>query len=418
VVTAASAAEALDRISGVEAVVTDLAMPGDSGLVLVARLRDQDPDVPVILLTARGSERTAVQAMKAGAYDYLTKPFGLEELRLVVGRAAEAGRLRRASRELAFERLVGQPLVGDSPVWRALREQIRRAARRDVTVLVGGETGTGKELVAAALHAESGRRDGPLVRFNCAAVASELAEAELFGHVRGAFTGATSDRRGFFSEADGGTLVLDEVGELAPGVQASLLRALAGGEVQRVGSARVERVNVRVIASTNRDLAAEASAGRFRSDLYYRLAVVEIQVPPLRERREDIPLLVDALVRRWATRFAMEEVHFAPELVTALAARDWPGNVRELENAIARILTSCDGGEVGLDAAKWLTRAATAEIDESAPLRAQLDAFERRLLARVLAECQGNQSETARRLAISRTTLLDKLKRHGLHVTG
>jgi transcriptional regulator with GAF, ATPase, and Fis domain len=290
-------------------------------------------------------------------------------------------------------------------------EQVRRAGRRDDTVLVRGETGTGKELIAAALHAESARHAAPLVRFNCAALPAELAESELFGHARGAFTGATADRRGYFAQADGGTLVLDEVGELPPAVQAALLRALQGGEIQRVGG-RVEKVDVRVIACTNRDLAAEVTAGRFRQDLYYRLAVIELVVPALRDRRADIPLLVEALRRRWAARLGIEEVTFAPALTAALAARDWPGNVRELENAIARVLTLCEG-TVGPEALRLLGTPESA-ADAAAPLRSQLDAFERQLLARVLAECAGNQSEAARRLGVTRTTLLDKLKRHGL----
>jgi DNA-binding NtrC family response regulator len=405
VTSAASAAEALPLAAAADAVVTDLVMPGEDGLALAGRLRELDPELPVILLTARGSERVAVQAMRAGVHDYLTKPFGVEELRLVVARAVETRRLRRASRDLALERLVGQSILGESPAWRALMEQVRRAGRRDVTVLVRGETGTGKELVAAALHAESGRREAPLVRFNCAALPAELAEAELFGHTRGAFTGATADRRGFFSQADGGTLVLDEVGELPAGIQAALLRALQGGEIQRVGG-KIERVDVRVIACTNRDLAAEVVAGRFRQDLYYRLAVIELEVPPLRARREDVPLLIEGLRRRWIARLGMEDTRFTPALVAALAARDWPGNVRELENAVVRALTLGDGGEVGPEALQ--------APGDAAPLRAQLDAFERQLLARVLAECAGNQSEAARRLGITRTTLLDKLKRFGL----
>jgi len=411
VTSAASAAEALPLAAGADVVLTDLVMPGEDGLALAARLRELDADLPVILLTARGSERIAVQAMKAGVHDYLTKPFGVEELRLVVARAAETRRLRRASRELALERLVGQSIVGESPAWRALMEQVRRAGRRDVTVLVRGETGTGKELIAAALHAESARRDGPLVRFNCAALPAELAEAELFGHTRGAFTGATADRRGFFSQADGGTLVLDEVGELPAGIQAALLRALQGGEIQRVGG-RIERVDVRVVACTNRDLRAEVAAGRFRQDLYYRLAVIELEVPSLRDRREDLPLLVEALRRRWIARLGLEEIRFSAGLTAALAARDWPGNVRELENAVARLLTLGEGSERGSEALPAL--GGPTVPDEAAPLRAQLDAFERQLLARVLAECAGNQSEAARRLGVTRTTLLDKLKRFGL----
>jgi DNA-binding NtrC family response regulator len=415
VVAVASAAEALPHAADVDAVVTDLVMPGEDGLALAARLRELDPELPVVLLTARGSERIAVQAMKAGVHDYLGKPFAIEELRLVVARAVETRQLRRARHELALERLVGQAIVGESPAWRALMEQVRRAGRRDVTVLVRGETGTGKELVAAALHAESARRDGPLVRFNCAALPDELASAELFGHARGAFTGASADRRGFFAQADGGTLVLDEIGELPSPAQAILLRALQNGEIQPVGG-KLQKVDVRLIACTNRDLPAEVAAGRFRADLYYRLAVIELVVPPLRERAADLPLLIEALRRRWAARLGVEDVRFAPALVAGLAARPWPGNVRELENAIVRILTLGEGGELGVAALALLDGESGAVSSASpAPLRAQLDAFERQVLARVLAECAGNQSEAARRLGVTRTTLLDKLKRHGLH---
>jgi two-component system response regulator AtoC len=417
VITAAGAAEALPRAAAVDVVLTDLVMPGEDGLALAARLRELDPDLPVILLTARGSERIAVQAMKAGAHDYLTKPWRVDELRLVVRRAGETHDLRRARRERAVEKLVGQEIAGASPPWRALLEQVRRAGRRDVTVLVRGETGTGKELVAAALHAESPRAGGPFVRFNCAAIPDELAEAELFGHTRGAFTGAVAERRGFFAQAHRGTLVLDEIGELPAAAQAALLRTLAGGEIQRVGAGAVERVDVRVIACTHRDLRADAAAGRFREDLYYRLALIELLVPPLRARPGDVPPLVDALRRRWAARLGIDDARFAPALVDALAARAWPGNVRELENAVARILTLSPGGEIGVEALALLGGGAAAAAPPAAAggtLRAQLDAFERELLARVMAECGGNQSEAARRLGVSRTTLLDKLERHEL----
>jgi two-component system response regulator AtoC len=288
-------------------------------------------------------------------------------------------------------------------------------AGREVPVLIRGETGTGKELIATLLHAASPRAQRPLVRFNCAAISAELAEAELFGHVKGAFTGAVATRSGFFAQADGGTLVLDEVGELPMAVQPKLLRALQQGEVQAVGASRVERVDVRVVACTHRDLAAEARAGRFREDLYYRLNVVELTVPPLRERREDIPLLAEAFRARYAQRFSLVDARLSPALVEALRARDWPGNVRELENAVARLLALSEGGELGVEALSRLSAS-----PESAPqagtgtLREQVAAFERSLIARALEETGGNQSEAARRLGLTRVTLIDKLKRHGL----
>jgi two-component system response regulator AtoC len=409
-VSARSGEEALAKLgqTEVDVVVTDLAMPGMDGLALLAEIRKRDPELPVILLTARGSERTAVAAMKAGAHDYLTKPFAHEEIGLVVERAAEMRALRNRSRELSVERAVGGRIVGEAPAFVAVLEDARRLAAREVPVLVRGETGTGKELFATLLHAGSRRADGPLVRFNCAAIAPELAESELFGHVRGAFTGATSSRRGFFQEADGGTLVLDEVGELPTAMQPKLLRALQSGEVQPVGSSKVERVDVRVVACTHRDL---RSSG-FREDLYYRLAVVELVVPPLRERRSDIPLLIEELRRRWARRFGIDDARFTEGLISGLAAREWPGNVRELENAIGRILALSSGGTIDVDALSRLS--STPAQDPDAGLRDQMAAFERSILERVLGACQWNQSEAARRLGVTRVTLIDKMKRHGL----
>jgi len=404
---------AAPHLGACDAVLTDLAMPGRDGLSLLAEARALDVELPVVILTARGTERTAVQAMKLGAYDYLTKPFALDELRAVVGRAVEARTLRRNARRADAERSIGRALVGESPAFRRLLDDARRVARRQVPVLLRGETGTGKELIASLLHAEGVRRDGPCVRFNCAAIPDELAEAELFGHAKGAFTGAVAARRGYFAQADGGTLVLDEVGELPMASQAKLLRALQEGEIQPVGAARVERVDVAVVAVTHRDLRAAVAEGRFREDLYYRLAVVELTVPPLRERPDDIPRLVDHFRRRYAARFDLGDARFTAALVAALAARPWPGNVRELENAVARILALSEGGAIGPEALARLDGAPTTG-DAPRGLRAEVAAFERGLLERALAQCGGNQSEAARRLEVSRMTLLDKMKRYGL----
>ena len=252
------------------------------------------------------------------------------------------------------------------------------------------------------------------MRFNCAAIPAELAEAELFGHARGAFTGAATARPGFFKQADKGTLVLDEVGELPLAVQAKLLRVLQEGEIQAVGAGRIEHVDVRVVSCTHRELAVEARAGRFREDLYYRLAVVELMVPPLRQRREDIPLLVDAFRRRYAARFGLDDARFAPNLVGALAARDWPGNARELENAVARLLALSDGGLIDETALARAEDTAPPPAAATADLRGQVGAFERGILERTLAATGGNQSEAARRLGITRMTLIDKMKRYRL----
>jgi len=418
-VVARSGQEALGQLDGVDAVVTDFAMPGMDGVQLVQAIHDRDESLPVILLTAHGSERVAVNAMKSGAYDYLTKPFDADEFSVVVDRALEARTLRVQNRRLTAEKALGHSIVGDGPAMRQLLDTISRIAPKDITVLIRGETGTGKELIASLLHAQSHRATGPLVRFNCAAIPGELAEAELFGHARGAFTGAQQARRGFFAQADGSTLVLDEVGELPLPVQAKLLRALQEGEIQPVGAGKVERVDVRVVACTNRDLADEARTGRFRQDLYYRLAVVDLVVPPLREHREDIPALAAEFARRYAERFGMQDVRLLPELLDSLQRLDWPGNVRQLENAVARIVALSTGGDIGLEAFAAASTAPAADADAEAPpegtlsLREQLDAVERSLIRRTMAAVGGNQSEAARRLGLSRGSLIERLKKYG-----
>jgi two-component system response regulator AtoC len=398
-------------------------MPGMDGLELLRAIRERDPTLPVILLTAQGSEKLAVRAIRSGAYEYVTKPFDMDELSTVLERALEARSLRVENRKLAMERSLGCRVIGRSPPMQRLLVLVARIAPKDIPVLVHGETGTGKELVAALLHAGSRRAERPLVRFNCAAIPPELAEAELFGHAKGAFTGATQARRGFFGKADGGTLVLDEIGELPLGIQAKLLRVLQDGEIQPVGTGSVERVDVRVIASTNRDLEAEARAGRFREDLYYRLAFVELVVPPLRERRGDIPDLIAEFVRRYADRFEVGGVRFSPELVEKLAAADWPGNVRQLESAVARIVALSGDDEVigpeafdpsAAAAPAPAAGAAGAPTAEAATLFEQLEAVERSIVAQMLTATAGNQSEAARRLRISRTALIDRMKKYGL----
>ena len=427
VITARSGDEALGKLEDAEAVVTDLAMPGMDGLALMGLIAQRDPSLPVILLTAHGSERVAVAAMKQGAYDYLTKPFDIDEVAVVVERALEARRLRVDNRRLSAEQTLGRRIIGASKPMRRLLEATSRIAGRDVTVLVRGETGTGKEFVAELLHAQSARAKKPLVRFNCAALPADLAEAELFGHVRGAFTGATTGRPGFFAQADGGTLILDEVGELPPSVQAKLLRVLQEGEIQPVGSGRIEKVDVRVVASTNRDLAAEAKVGTFREDLYYRLAVVELVVPPLRDRKDDIPALAVEFARRYGDRFGLDHITLEPALIDVLCKADWPGNVRQLENAIARLAALSAGGMIGVADYQAATGEEPASIepvtDQTEPLpdarngpslKEQVEAFERNLVGRTLDATGGNQSEAARRLGVSRVTLIDKMKKYGL----
>src|SRR2546430_6273086 len=424
-VLARSAQEALAKLDGVDGVVTDYSMPGMDGVQLVQAVHERDESLPVVMLTAHGSERIAVRAMKSGAYEYVTKPFDIDEISLVLDRALEARALRVQNRRLTAEKAIGRAIVGDSPPMRRLLETVSRVGSKDITVLLRGETGTGKELIASLIHAESRRAAGPLVRFNCAAIPGELAEAELFGHARGAFTGAAQARRGFFAEANGGTLVLDEVGELSGPIQAKLLRALQEGEIQPVGAGRVEKVDVRIVACTNRDLAAEAKERRFREDLYYRLAVVELVVPPLNEHREDIPSLAAEFAHRYADRFGMENVRLSPTLVEALRRADWPSNVRQLENTVARLVAlPAPGGENGPEAITAPAVSNSAEqateptIDASLSLREQVEALERSVITRTLAAVSGNQSEAARRLGLSRSSFIDRLKKYGFAGSG
>lgn len=408
---------------GADVVLTDLAMPDVDGMGVLGALRAQDPSVPVLMLTAHGSERVAVAAMKAGAFDYLPKPFDPDELVLSVARGAETRRLRLENARLRTEASLGRTIVAESPAIKRVLDVVTRVAPKDVTVLLTGESGVGKDVLAATLHAHSKRADKPLVRFNAAAIPGELAEAELFGHTKGAFTGATAARVGYFQQADKGTLFIDEIGELPLAMQAKILRALQSGEVQPVGG-RAEHVDVRVVVATNRDLAAEAKAGRFREDLYYRLNVVPIKVPPLRERVEDIEPLVHAFVKTYSERYGMGQVSIEPGLIDAFRNHTWPGNVRELENTVARLLalTADDRLTLALwrslseDSPSASTRSGPSAGDPgpSHPLRARVEAFERAIISAEFGAASKNQSETARRLGVSRPALIEKLHKYGL----
>jgi DNA-binding NtrC family response regulator len=437
----AAALELVDR-GGIELVLTDLRMPRMDGMALLDELAARPAAPRVIMITAYGSERLAVDAIKRGALDYFAKPFEPDEIVRVVTRAIETVRLAAENRALRAELALRRHMVFESAAMRRVAELVERVASRDVTVLITGESGTGKELVARAIVKASPRATRPFVQFNCAALPRELAEAELFGHTRGAFTGAARARAGLFREADGGTLLLDEVGELELATQGKLLRALQEREVRPVGEDHSVRVDVRLIAATNRDLAAAAQAGTFRQDLYYRLHVVGIHVPALRERREDIVPLAEHFAERFALRYGLGPVRLAPELLERLRAAPWPGNVRELEHAVERMLALTDGPTIGADAfeatalgepgSSLSSPAGEADADATpteAPgddgvgndtrrgglgLRERVGAFERGLIATELERCHGNQSEVARRLGISRPTLLDKMKRYGL----
>ena len=405
---------ALERLAAAPAdlVITDLRMPSLDGMGLLARLQAQSPAPRVVVITAHGSERQAVAAMKAGAIDYFRKPFEMEELLAVVRRAVESTRLALENEKLRCELSFSRSMVFASEAMSRLALLAGRAAPRDVTILISGESGTGKERLAEAIVAGSRRADKPFVRFNCAALTADLAEAELFGHTRGAFTGAVRPRPGLFGEADGGTILLDEIGELAPALQAKLLRALQAGEIRAVGEDRERSVDVRVLAATNRDLAAEVRRGAFREDLLFRLNVVELRVPPLRERLEDVPVLVRHFLDRFTERFGVPPVATLDPLLARLCGQPWPGNVRELENAIERLVALSPDGE--LDLSLLSPGPNVAAMPETFGLRERVEAYERGLIVETLKLCKGNRSETARRLGLSRATLHDKLKKHGL----
>jgi two-component system response regulator HydG len=409
-----------------DVVLLDVRMPGVSGLDALRSIRAMNSRSKIVLMTGFGSIEHAVEAVKLGATDYLTKPFDVGRLRQVLRDMRDEAASRRAV--LALERNVAERLefcgmIGRGPVMQDVFDLIRRLAPHASTVLVTGETGTGKELVARALHHLGSRGDGRFVAVNCSAVVETLFESELFGHVRGAFRGATEHKRGLFESADGGTLFLDEVGELPLSVQAKLLRVLEDGEVQRVGSVHTRKVDVRLIAATNRDLGAEVAAGRFRADLYYRLNIVEVALPPLRDRREDIPYLTAAFVRGFSQRFQKPLVGLTSGAERVLAKATWNGNVRQLRNVLERACILADGEYVTESDLAGIMReqrmptfpARAVARPESASTTAPLVAVEREHIVRTLQQVRGNKAVAARLLGISRRAFYRQLERHGLH---
>jgi two-component system response regulator HydG len=392
-------------------VITDLRMPHLDGMKLLGRIGSL-PDAPkVIVLTAHGSERHAVEAMKLGAYDYFAKPFDADVVLKGVERAVASVRRDQENEQLRAELLLSRHLVFASEPMKRLALLVYRVAPRDVSVLITGPSGVGKERLAEALVAGSPRAKSPCVRMNCAAVPAELAEAELFGHTRGAFTGAVKARSGLFREASGGTLFLDEVSELSLAVQGKLLRALQEKRVRPVGEEREEPIDVRLLCATNRDLKQEVLSARFREDLYYRINVVELRVPPLSERPEDVPFLIEHFLRKYTDHFGTGPLTVPEPVRQELIGRSYPGNVRELEHTIERLVALSSGGVVDRPALET-----PAECAEGAGfgLKERVEAFERGLIARELRDSAGNRSEAARRLNIGRVTLLDKMKKYGL----
>lgn len=421
---AADGDEALNlvRERAFDAVLTDVRMARMDGIHTLKSVLEYNPALPVVLMTAYSSVETAVEALRLGAYDYLVKPLDFEILRHTLRQAIEHSRLSVENRELRrqLSEAAARPgILGRSPAMLAMQETIATVAPTEATVLITGESGTGKELVARALHSGSARADKPMVTVNCAALAENLLESELFGHEKGSFTGADRRREGRFVQANGGTLFLDEIGEMPLPLQAKLLRALQEGEVQRVGSDAPLTVDVRVLAATNRDLREEVARRRFREDLYFRLNVISLEVPPLRDRGEDIPVLAAHFLERFAGRNRKSIRGFSPQAVDSLLRYAWPGNVRELENAVERAVILCNGDLITrreLPAA--ITEAASPEEASSAAVGAlaglPLDELERRAIGETLRCTGDNKSEAARQLGITRATLHNKLRKYGL----
>jgi len=413
-------ASALQRLQQetFDVVLTDLRMAAIDGMEVLRGAQRMTPETQVIVMTAYGTIESAVEAIRLGAYDFLAKPFKEDELLLRVGKAVEKRRLLGEVRLLAgeFRKRYGlEHIVGRSPAMRELLARVERVAMSDATVLITGESGTGKELVARAIHLASRRGARPFVPVNCAAITETLLESELFGHARGAFTGATRARRGLFEEADGGTLLVDEVGETAPGFQAKLLRALQEGEIRRVGESTPVQVDVRVIAATNQDLRKAIAEKRFREDLFYRLNVVPLRLPSLRERREDVPLLASHFVQRYNGRSKDEKV-LTPEALARLLDHDWPGNVRELENAIEQAAALSPAREIRAEDVQLEgVRVASAPEDGRVrTLEEAVDEAERRAIEAALARCGADLGRVAKELSVSSTTLWRKMKRLGI----
>ncbi len=422
-VEAVSSGEAcLDRLTRgpVDLIVLDVWLPGMDGLATLGRLRERQVDAQVVLISGHGNIESAVRAIKMGAFDFVEKPLSLEKTVLVIRNALRQRRLEAENRALRAKVDRTQTMVGESYNMRQLREQVAMAAPTNGRVLIYGENGTGKELVARTVHALSRRRTGAFVEVNCAAIPEELIESELFGHVRGAFTGAVADRRGKFEAADGGTIFLDEIGDMSLKTQAKVLRVLQEQTVDAVGGKTTIKVDVRVIAATNKDLQAEIRAGRFREDLYFRLNVIPVFVPPLRDRREDIPLLADHFMAELAREYGRRAKSFEPSASTVLQAYTWPGNVRELRNVIERLMIMVPGDVIAAEDVGFLDPAGfTRAVGVDAPagrltLHEARDRFERDLILRTLAEQQGNMSRTAEVLGVERSNLYRKMKAFGV----
>jgi two-component system nitrogen regulation response regulator NtrX len=418
---AGSAQEALTRLQdeGPDLVFLDIWMPGADGLEALAEFKRIRPETAVVMISGHGTIETAVKATKLGAYDFIEKPLSLEKILLAATRALDHGRLERENRDLREQLGREQRIVGKSRGIEELRQQIAIAAPSNGRVLIHGENGVGKELVARAIHAQSARRDGPFVEVNCAAIPEELIESELFGHERGAFTGAVSRRRGKFELADGGTLFLDEVGDMSVKTQAKVLRVLEEQAFERVGGKETLRVDVRVLAASNQNLPDLIAQARFREDLFYRLSVIPIEVPSLRQRTEDIPLLVEHFVKLFSGENAKHPKTISVEALAYFLSYDWPGNVRELRNMVERLVIMTPGDVIGPDALPPPLRprdpvASAEDTQREKTLKEARETFERAYILGELRAHEWNMTRTAERLGIERSHLYRKLKMYSI----
>jgi len=421
-ITALNAEEALEKMAAmpVDLVLTDLVLPGMDGIALLREIKSLYPGIPTIIITGLGTIQSAVEAIKEGAYDFITKPFQYEELKITIEKALEYERLTKRVyylEEQANRRYNFKNIIGISPAMKELFRQLRKVVSSSATVLIQGESGTGKELLARAIHQNSPVSRGPFVPVDCSTLSETLLESELFGHVRGAFTGAWRSRKGLFEASDGGTLFLDEVSNIPLETQAKLLRVLQEREIKPVGSTEPIKLDVRIIAATNQDLRQQVRENKFRKDLYFRLAVVPLFIPPLRHRREDIPLLANHFLYQFATSHKKNIKGIDPEAMEKLMAYHWPGNVRELENVMERAVLMADGPVLGKESF-LLDLVSTPEDEDYSPgiepLKEVIRKAEQRTLEKALKLTNGNREEAAKLLGVSRRNLYYKLSRYGL----
>ncbi|MGM0428421.1 MAG: sigma-54-dependent transcriptional regulator [Thermodesulfobacteriota bacterium] len=427
IITAQSALAALETVreADVDLVITDMKMPGMNGMALLEECKQIKPDLPVIMMTAYGTIEMAVEAMKKNAYDYIQKPFENEQLKLTIKKALENYRLIKENRLLTqalSDRFKYGNMVGKSKPMLKVYDLIDKVASSTASLLITGPSGTGKELIAKAVHYQSPRKHRPFISINCGALTETLLESELFGHEKGAFTGAVAMKKGRFELTDQGTLFLDEVGEMPPSLQVKLLRVLQEMEFERVGGTRPIRVNVRVISASNRNIKEDVAGGSFREDLYYRLNVINIEVPPLRERPDDIPLLVKHFIEKYKGDEDAHTIRLAPEAWKALYAYGWPGNVRELENTIERAVVLHSGGLITVDDLPEELRSEETRIEvepfipSHVPLPKALEQIEEKLIRRALIQCNNIQAHAAENLGITKSLIQHKMKKYNITV--